>query len=112
MSQTMREIATGLRFPEGPVWLSDGTLLVVEIERGCLSRVARDGSVTPVAFTGGGPNGAAIGPDGKCYVCNNGGFAWHDDEHGLRPSGHARNHSGGSIQRIDLETGTCEQLYT
>jgi gluconolactonase len=25
---------------------------------------------------GGGPNGAAIGPDGKCYVCNNGGFKW------------------------------------
>jgi gluconolactonase len=108
----MREIASGLRFPEGPIWLSDGTLLVVEIERGCLSRVSEDGSVTPVAFTAGGPNGAAIGPDGKCYVCNNGGFAWHDDEHGLRPSGHAPNHAGGSIQRIDLATGKCEELYT
>ena len=23
---------------------------------------------------GGGPNGAAFGPDGKCYICNNGGW--------------------------------------
>ena len=25
---------------------------------------------------GGGPNGAAIGPDRAAYVVNNGGFAW------------------------------------
>ena len=27
-------------------------------------------------FAGGGPNGAALGPDGKIYLCNNGGFSW------------------------------------
>ncbi|WP_027931473.1 SMP-30/gluconolactonase/LRE family protein [Amycolatopsis thermoflava] len=59
----MKEIAIGLRFPEGRVALDDGSVLVVEIERGTLSRVSPDGSVTVVADCGGGPNGAAIGPD-------------------------------------------------
>jgi len=66
-------VAEGLRFPEGPVALLDGSVLVVEIERGTLSRVQPDGRVEVVAECGGGPNGAAIGPDGAVYVCNNGG---------------------------------------
>ena len=57
--------------------MADGSVLVVEIERGTLSRVDTNGLVHVVAQTGGGPNGAAIGPDGKCYLCNNGGFRWH-----------------------------------
>ena len=74
----IREIASGLEFPEGPIAMSDGSVLVVEIKRGTLTRVHPDGAVERVAETGGGPNGAAIGPDGKVYICNNGGFEWHD----------------------------------
>ena len=74
----LREIARGLAFPEGPVCLPDGSVLVVEIRRGTLTRVAPDGAQTVVAEPGGGPNGAAIGPDGEVYVCNNGGFEWHE----------------------------------
>ncbi|MDR4215676.1 SMP-30/gluconolactonase/LRE family protein, partial [Bacillus paralicheniformis] len=66
----------GLECPEGPIALSDGSVLLVEIRRGTLSRVTPDGEVTVVADLGGGPNGAAIGPDGAGYVCNNGGFEW------------------------------------
>ncbi|MFD4249221.1 hypothetical protein [Amycolatopsis thermoflava] len=40
----MKEIASGLRFPEGRVALDDGSVLVVEIERRTLSRVSPDGS--------------------------------------------------------------------
>jgi len=69
----LKVIAEGLRFPEGPIAMADGSVLLVEIARGTLSRV-RDGRVEVVADLGGGPNGAAIGPDGACYVCNNGGF--------------------------------------
>ena len=61
----MREITSGLQFPEGPVALADGSVVVVEIKRGTLTRVAPDGEQTIVAATGGGPNGAAIGPDGS-----------------------------------------------
>ncbi len=65
-----------------------------------------------VAQLGGGPNGAAIGPDGKCYICNNGGFKWTDDETGLRPILQADDYSGGRIERVDLATGAVETLYT
>ncbi len=108
----IREIASGLRFPEGPVAMPDGSILLVEIAAGCLTRVRSDGRKEVVAATGGGPNGAAIGPDGKCYICNNGGFAWHDDPvHGLRPVGQAEDYSGGRIERVDLATGKVERLY-
>ena len=61
----------------------------------------------------GGPNGAAIGPGGKVYVCNNGGFNWlQDEKHGLRPIGQADDYSGGRIERVDPETGAIETLYT
>ena len=72
----LREVASGLQFPEGPVAMADGSVLVVEIARGTLSRVTPDGRIHVVADLGGGPNGAAIGPDGAVYVCNNGGFSW------------------------------------
>src|SRR5579864_3993741 len=70
----MKEITSGLRFPEGPVAMNDGSVLVVEIARGTLTRVRPNGAKEVVAETGGGPNGAAIGPDGKVYICNNGGL--------------------------------------
>lgn len=108
----LTEIARGLRFPEGPVAMPGGTVLVVEIERGTLTRVHPDGRREVVAHTGGGPNGAAIGPDGKCYVCNNGGFEWHRNAEGLRPVMQAHDYSGGRIERVDLDTGAVEVLYT
>lgn len=112
MASELTEIARGLRFPEGPIALADGSVLLVEIERGTLSRVAPDGTVRVVAAPGGGPNGAAIGPDGKCYVCNNGGFVWVDHpEFGLRPILQPDDYSGGRIERIDIESGAVERLY-
>lgn len=108
----LREIATGLRFPEGPVAMADGSVLLVEIERGTLTRVAADGRKEAVARMGGGPNGAAIGPDGKCYVCNNGGFKWVEDELCLRPVLQPEDYSGGRIERVALESGGIETLYT
>ena len=92
-------MAEGLAFPEGPVALGDGSVLVTEIERGTLTRVSPSGQIEVVARCGGGPNGAAIGPDGAVYVCNNGGrFAnggW----------------NGGWIERVDMSTGRVDVLY-
>jgi gluconolactonase len=113
MSIELREIATGLRFPEGPVAMPDGSIVLVEIAAGRITRVAPDGKKAVVAHTGAGPNGAALGPDGKLYVCNNGGFKWVDDAtYGLRPVQQADDYSGGRIERIDLTTGAVEVLYT
>lgn len=69
----IREIANGLAFPEGPVWMPDGSVVLVEIAAGRVTRVLPDGSKRAIAEPGGGPNGAALGPDGLLYVTNNGG---------------------------------------
>ena len=109
----MRTLATGLRFPEGPIALADGGVLLVEIARGTLTKVTTDGKVEVVAETGGGPNGAAFGPDGAVYICNNGGcFSW-DEIMGLTlPGALPSSWTGGSIQRVDLATGDVTTLYT
>lgn len=107
-----RVMATRLRFPEGPIALEDGSVLVVEIESGRLMRASPDGELATVAELGGGPNGAAIGPDGHCYICNNGGFTWRTDDGFLRPTGTPADYRGGSIQRVTLATGAVETLYT
>ncbi|QCI64005.1 SMP-30/gluconolactonase/LRE family protein [Phreatobacter stygius] len=114
MQDTLRELATGLLFPEGPVAMADGSVLLVEIGRGTLTRVGADGTVSYVATPGGGPNGLAIGPDGFCYVCNNGGFKWTEPNGpgGYRPIAQADDYSGGRIERVDLASGAVDVLYT
>lgn len=107
----LTEWASGLRFPEGPIWLADNTVLVVEIARGTLTRVTAEGDVDVVAHCGGGPNGAAVGPDGKIYICNNGGFTWSEVNGLMLPGNQPHDYQGGSIQRVDLGTGEVEVLY-
>lgn len=106
-------VCDGLGFPEGPIWMRDGSVLVVEIDARRLSRVTPDGKRdTVAAFARGAPNGAAIGPDGAVYVCNNGGMHFVDLPDGARvPVGAALDHAGGSIDRMDLATGAVTTLY-
>src|SRR5687768_17448358 len=108
----IREIASGLQFPEGPIAMSDGSVILVEIKRGTLTRVTPSGKIEVIAETGGGPNGAAIGPDGAAYICNDGGFEWHDVDGWLVPGSQPKDYTGGSIQRVDLKTGKVDTLYT
>ena len=107
-----RLVAEGLGFPEGPIALPDGSIICVEIRRGTLSRISADGSISVVAPLGGGPNGAAIGPDGAVYVCNNGGFEWQDAMGFAIPGNQPADYSGGRIERVDLSTGAVDVLYT
>lgn len=104
--------ADGLGFPEGPVALPDGSVLLVEIERQQVTRVMPDGEQVCAARIGGGPNGLAVGPDGAIYICNNGGFEWLRTLGLLRPGGQAADYQGGSIQRLDLPSGRVDTLYT
>lgn len=107
-------IGEGLMFPEGPIALPDGSVVFVEILRGTLTRLWGDGRTEVIADVGGGPNGAALGPDGAVYVCNNGGFEWSRDADGkiviigTTPA----DYEGGRIDRVDLATGKHERIYT
>ena len=73
LSPTLTEVAGGLQFPEGPIAMPDGTVVLVEMFGPRLTRVHPDGTTDTIAEIEGGPNGAAVGPDGAIYLCNNGG---------------------------------------
>jgi gluconolactonase len=113
-----RVVAQGLEYPEGPVYQSDGSVLLVEIHKGTLTRVSPQGAAQVVANLGGGPNGAAVGPDGAVYVCNDGGMTWLQLPGTpttlplLVALGQPPNYTTGSIQRADLKDNTFTTLYT
>lgn len=110
----LTEITDGLAFPEGPIAMMDGSVVLVEMFGPRLTRVRPDGSKETIAEIPGGPNGAAVGPDGAFYVCNNGGAFTPAEVMGLTfpgPFDPAR-YIGGRIQRVDPETGEVVDLYT
>jgi gluconolactonase len=74
--------------------------------------VKPDGTREAVATTGGSPNGAAYGPDGKVYVCNSGGFVWIPVGPLWVTGPQPPDYPGGSIQRVDVATGNVETVYT
>lgn len=110
----MTIVTSGLRFPEGPIAMPDGSVIVVEMFGPRITRVRPDGSKETIAEVAGGPNGAAIGPDGALYLCNNGGCFNMVDLGGMIFPGpfDPATYLGGSIQKVDLATGEVTELYT
>src|SRR3989440_4427159 len=101
----IRVLATDLEFPEGPVVMPDGSVVLVEIRGRRLTRVWPDGRKEVVAQIPGGPNGAALGPDGKIYVCNNGGFSWAPSRGTMMPGPpSAAQYIGGPHPPVGLST--------
>ena len=107
----VRIFAKGLITPESPKPQADGSVILVEMTRGTLSRVSPDGNtISVIANLGGSPNGVAIGPGGDAYVCNDGGLIF-------KPVGDVRVMVGavpnavGSIQRVNVKTGAFTTLY-
>jgi len=106
-------VASGLKFPEGPIAMRDGSLIFVEIQRQTVSRLTPDGKVEVMAQVPGGPNGLAIGPDGALYIANNGGRFTYVMRDGLNapgapPPGFT---AAGKIQRLDLKTRQLTTVY-
>jgi gluconolactonase len=97
--QEVEVLAKNLSFPEGPVAMADGSVVLVEVTAGRLSRVTPDGEIALVAEVGGGPNGAAVGPDGALYVCNNGGLT-------------RESTTVAAIERVDPASRQVDVLYT
>ena len=111
---SLTEVAEGLSFPEGPIAMPDGSVIVVEMFGPRLTCVHPDGSKDTIAEIPGGPNGAAIGPDGALYLCNNGRAFTPIDLGGVILPGpfDPAQYIGGRIQRVDLHDGTVTDLYT
>ena len=109
---SIRVLATDLEFPEGPVVMPDGSVILVEIRGQRLTRIYPDGRKEVVAKIPGGPNGAALGPDGKMYICNNGGFSWIPTRNMIMPGPQPDDYQGGSVQRVDLQSGKVETVVT
>src|SRR5438067_3992334 len=105
----VRILATGLGFPEGPVAMPDGSVILTEIRNNRCSRVTPDGKVSLFSAAGGGPNGLAVGPDGALYLCNNGGSRY--VEGSSMGQGPHPDYKHGSIQRLDRSTGAAKTLY-
>jgi len=96
----MQQVCDGLAFPEGPMAMADGSVIVTEVQGQRLTRVWPDGRKELVVETGGGPNGAAVGPDGAIWIANNGGAFFQPEDY-----------TGGYIQRYDPKTGELSTIY-
>jgi len=90
-------LARDLGFPEGPVWLGPQQVAFTQIRGQCVS-IWEDGRLRTIAKTGGGANGATLGPDGALYVANNGGLSL-----GHEGQWRASNEIAGRIQRVSLD---------
>lgn len=112
MNLELELVVEGLRFPEGPVALADGSVVLTEIVGRRLTRIAPDGSKSGLAEGLPGPNGLAVGPDGAFYVTDNGGSFSYVERQGLIiPGPTPPEHVGGAILRVDPSNGAVTTLY-
>lgn len=108
----MELVAEGLQSPEGrPIWLDDGSLLLIELQRGTLTQVFPDGHRRAVAHLGGGgdPHASAVGPNGEVYLTRHCRGCLQEQDEG--PS-EVQEHRTGTIERVDVQTGEVATLYS
>jgi gluconolactonase len=83
----MRCVAAGIGFTEGPLWTTDGRLVVTSMSRGLLYAVdPESGAVTVAAEPGGNPTGLAQDEEGVVWIAQGGGHAPSRSQRHTRPS--------------------------
>lgn len=87
------KFASGLQLPEGPVALSDGSLLVVEGRRGTVTQVFPGGRGARVIASTGEPNGLAMDRAGNIWVAD------------VRPPALIRLSMDGTFERVLTKFG-------
>lgn len=113
LTKAPRILANDLAFPEAPVVLGDGSLLVAEIASQSVVHITPSGDKNVVLRVPGAVNGMAMGPGGKIYACDNGnGFSWTRNEAGMmHVKGPSPDWVGGAIIRFDPDGSACETVY-
>ena len=71
-----RVVVDGLGYPEGPIAMPDGSVVLTEVSAQTLTWITPDGRREVLASMGGSPNAVAAGPGGRLYICNSGGFQY------------------------------------
>ena len=66
MEMDLTLVAEGLEFPEGPVAMADGSVLVAEVKGGRITRVRPDGSKAVLVDSGGAPTASPSVRTGRC----------------------------------------------
>ena len=92
-------LASGLGFPEGPVVMGDGRIVLCDGNTGELL-VYQGGTVSSYARTGGSPWGAVLGSDGAVYLTQGGNVPGSGDTSAV-----------SGIQRV-LPDGSVELLFS
>ena len=99
MAMKFTLLASGLGFPEGPVVMGDGRIVLCDGNTGELLQYA-DGTVSPYAHTGGSPWGAVLGSDAAVYLTQGGNVPGSGDTSAV-----------SGIQRV-LPDGSVELLFS
>ena len=95
-------LASNLGFPEGPVVMPDGSIVICDGNIGELLRW--DGSsMSTFAGTGGSPWGALLGSDGAVYVTQGGNVPGSPDQSAV--AGIQRVNADGSVEMLAAEIG-------
>jgi gluconolactonase len=103
MTVEPRLIAKELAFPEGPVYMGNGEVVVTEMRGRCLTRCSESAKAM-VGLTSDGPNGATLDADGSLWVALNGGLS-------LGPGGYwfSETFGNGGLHRVSAD-GRSERL--
>jgi len=95
-------LASNLGFPEGPVVMPDGSIVICDGNTGELLRW--DGSsMSTFSAMGGSPWGAVLGSDGAVYVTQGGNVPGSPDQSAV--AGIQRVNADGSVETLSTEIG-------